>query len=167
MSNTNLKDTVKEYLEDVELKETLHNAKLDFGFRFIFPKGNDPQGRPIGKPFTVVKAKDKGYVEILSTISLDKRNVHMWEQMREDKKEPFLRHLSKTISLEGLLHAFDKQNIRFTIVDTIYISKGEIFSKDKFYKSIKKVHGLFIVILIELRDFFSGEFDTSDLELIS
>jgi len=59
---------------------------------------------------------------------------------------------------------FDKQNVRFTIVDTLHISKGKIFSKDKLYKSIKKVHGIVIVILIEIFDFFSGEFD---LELVS
>ncbi|KKN13177.1 hypothetical protein LCGC14_1009050 [marine sediment metagenome] len=81
MSEPRLTAIIKDYLSDTELKETLHDQKLDLGFRFIFPKGKNPQGIAVGKPFTIVKAKKRRVLEISSSITLTGEPLKSWMKM--------------------------------------------------------------------------------------
>ena len=69
MTESKLKVLIREYLADTDLKETLHDPKLDLGLRFLFPKGKAPNGKPQGKPFIVLKNKRNGFLEVSSTIT--------------------------------------------------------------------------------------------------
>lgn len=73
-----------------KLKETLHNSKLDLGFRFVFPKGKDLQGKPLGRPFTVVKLKDKDILELLSSVTISPEHIKLFESMEKVSKAKFL-----------------------------------------------------------------------------
>jgi len=51
------------------------------GFRFVFPKGTNPQGKPIGRPFTVVKAKNKNILEITRPVPLSPEHIKKLESI--------------------------------------------------------------------------------------
>ena len=95
-----LKSIIRDYLIDTELKETLHDPKLDLGFRFLFPKGNTPQGKPTGRPFTVVKTKQRNVLEISSPVNIAKEHVKILNSMEKLVKDKFLRKLTKTFLLK-------------------------------------------------------------------
>ena len=62
---TNLKELIQEYLLDENLlRGNVKDPKLEFGFRFVFPGGTDPTGRPRGRNLTVTKPKNRDFIEI-------------------------------------------------------------------------------------------------------
>jgi len=160
-----LKSIIREYLSETELKETLHDPKLDLGFRFIFPKGKNPQGRPLGRPFTVVKTKNKSFLDISSPVTISEEHIKILNSMKKVAKDKFFRKLTKTFLLKEVFFNFDLKNNRYVIIDNIFFNKNKVISKNTFYKSIKKVLGCVIFSILELQDFCSGEFDISDLSL--
>ena len=61
--DSKIKILIQEYLLDEGLlREKISNPKLDFGFQFMFPPGNDPRGRPIGRNMVVIKPKQKNLI---------------------------------------------------------------------------------------------------------
>ncbi len=166
MSDTKLRDMIKEYLSDAELKETLHDPKLELGFRFMFPPGKNPQGRPIGRPFTVVKVKNKNVLELSSLINISPDHTEKLDAMEKGSKEKFFKTLIKTFFLKEVFFNIDQSHNRYMIIDNIFLSSGEIITKNTFYNSIRKVLGCVLYSIAELQDFCAGEFDISDLKLI-
>ena len=163
MNEMKLKAVIKEYLAEAELKETLHDPKLELGFRFIFPKGKNKQGKPIGRPFTVVKSKTKNILEISSPVPISKEHVQKLDLMEQGSKQKFFRNLMKTFLLKEVFFNIDLINNRYAVIDNIFLDKKEIISKNSLYNSIRKVLGCVLYSIIELQDFCSGEFDITDL----
>ncbi len=160
-----LKSIIREYLSETELKETLHDPKLDLGFRFIFPKGKNPQGKPIGRPFTVIKSKKKNILEISSPVVISEEHIKILNSTDKRAKDKFFRKLTKTFLLKEVFFNFNLQNNRYVIIDNIFLNKNKVISKNTFYNSLRKVFGCTIFSILELQDFCSGEFDISDLSL--
>ena len=166
MSEDKLKNVIKEYLSNTELKETLHDDKLELGFRFLFPKGKNPDGKPLGRPFTVVKEMKKDILEISSNVSISKQHVDAFDSMEKGAKQKFFKNLAKVFHLKEVFFNIDLQNNRYAIIDNIFLNKGEIIVKNTFYNSIRKVLGCIIYSIIELQDFCSGEFDAGSLKIV-
>ena len=60
-----LKNIISEYLsEDAEIKGEINNDNVEIGYIFEHPTGIDPSGNPVGRPFTIVKPKDKNFINI-------------------------------------------------------------------------------------------------------
>ncbi|MHA1932144.1 MAG: DUF2299 family protein, partial [Promethearchaeota archaeon] len=71
-----IKNLVQEYLIDEGLlREKISDSKLDFGFQFIFPPGNDHMGRPIGRRMVVIKPKNKTLIVISLGTQISKQHV--------------------------------------------------------------------------------------------
>lgn len=166
MGDSKLKSLIEEYLSDAELKETIHDPKLDLGFRFVFPKGKTPQGRSIGRPFTVIKAKDKNVLEISSQITISAEHIEKFKAMEKGSKEKFFKNLIKIFLLKEVFYSVDFNHNRYMVVDNIFLSSGEVISKNTFFNSIRKVFGCVMYSITELQDFCSGEFDITDLKFI-
>lgn len=166
MSESDLKGLIKEYLIETDLKETLHDSKLELGFRFVFPKGLNPQGKPVGRPFTIVKAANREVLEISSPIKISQEHIDAFNSMEKGTKERFFKNLSKTLFLKEVFFNIDTDNNRFAIIDNIFLRQGEVVSKNEFFNSVRKVLGCVLFSILELQDFCSGEFDVSDLKLI-
>ena len=166
MNESKLKQVILNYLSNAELKETLHDPKLELGFSFIFPKGTTPQGRPIGRPFTVVKAKNKNILEITSPVPLAPEHIKKLESIEKQAKDKFVRKLIKQFVLKEVFFTFDLSHNRYAVIDNIFLDKNRVISRNTFYNSVRKVLGCVIYSILELQDFCSGEFDISDLKLI-
>ena len=166
MGESKLKRLIEEYLSDAELKETIHDPKLELGFRFMFPSGKDPRGRSIGRPFTVIKAKVKNVLEISSQITISSEHIEKFRAMEKGSKEKFFKNLTKIFLLKEVFYNIDFNHNRYMIIDNIFLSPEEVISKNTFFNSIRKVFGCVMYSIAELQDFCSGEYDISDFELI-
>lgn len=167
MNESKLKQVIRNYLSNAELKETLHDPKLDLGFRFVFPKGTNPQGKPIGRPFTVIKVKNKNILEITSPVPLSPEHIKKLGSTEKQAKNKFVRNLVKQFVLKEVFFQFDLSHNRYAVIDNIFLDKNRVISRNTFYNSVRKVLGCVIYSILELQDFCSGDFDIGDLRLIS
>ena len=99
-------------------------------------------------------------------IKLDGKSKEAWKNLSQEKRGKFLDHLVQIISFKELFHNFNKNQLVFTIIDTIYFNKGEIISKKTFYNSIKRIHGCLIYCLVELNKFFRGDLNWDPISFI-
>ncbi|MBA7546767.1 hypothetical protein ES705_39164 [subsurface metagenome] len=142
MSNkeSKIKSLIQEYLLDEGLlREKISNPKLDFGFQFIFPPGRDPMKRPIGRNMVVIKPKDKNLIIISLGTQISKPHVDALNSLKEDRKMQFFWDLRKFFLAKDLFYRIDIQNYRYEISDQIFLKDNGTVSKNKFFKSIRRV----------------------------
>lgn len=167
MSESKLKSIVLGYLSELETVDPILNPKLDFGYKFLFPKGKDPRGNPIGRTFSVVKPKSQNILDISRGIGIPKEYIDAFNKMGEGSEQKFIKNLIKILLLHRVFYRFDLENNRYSISDTIFLNKGKFVAKNNFFNSIRKVFGCSEYIILELQDYCSGEFDIDDLKFIS
>ncbi|MFX1530603.1 MAG: DUF2299 family protein [Promethearchaeota archaeon] len=142
MSNieNNTKNLIQDYLLDEGLlREKVSNPKLDFGFQFIFPPGSDPMKRPIGRIMFVIKPKNKNLIVISLPTQISSHHVDALNSLKEDRKMQFYWDLRKFFLIKDLFYRIDIQNNRYEISDQIFLKDNGTISKNKFFKSIRRV----------------------------
>ncbi|MHA2186093.1 MAG: DUF2299 family protein [Promethearchaeota archaeon] len=89
-SDSKSKRLIREYLLDEGLlREKVSNPKLEFGFQFIFPPGNDPAGRPIGRRMVVIKPKNRKLIVISLGTQISQQHIDALNSLKDDKKMQF------------------------------------------------------------------------------
>ncbi|MFX0082191.1 MAG: DUF2299 family protein [Candidatus Hodarchaeota archaeon] len=135
-----IKNLIQEYLLDEGLlREKISNPKLDFGFQFIFPPGIDPMRRTIGRNMVVIKPKNKNLIVISLGTQISKPHVDALNSLEEDRKMQFFMDLRKFFLVKDLFYRIDLQNYRYEISDQIFLKDNGTVSKNKFFKSIRRV----------------------------
>lgn len=158
-----IKILIREYLLDEGLlRENIKNPKIDFGFRFEFPKGKTPDGKPVGRSFSVVKPKKKNFIEISSGTRIDKIHMNALDSLKDKKKEQFFADLRKLFLHRDVFFHIDFKNLRYVVIETIFLTKNGGISKDFFYRIIRKVFTSVLLSVTLLREYISGKIKPED-----
>lgn len=165
MSNkeSKIKNLIREYLlEEGLLREKITNPKLEFGFQFIFPPGNDPMGRQIGRNMVVIKPNQKDLIVISLGTQISKHHIDTLNSLKENKKSQYFWDLRKYFLAKDLFYRIDIQNYRYEISDQIFLSQNGTVSKNKFFKSIRKVFDASAYTNIMLGEYCFGKLKPDD-----
>jgi hypothetical protein len=158
-----IKHVIQEYLLDEGLlREKISDSKLDFGFQFIFPPGNDPMGRPIGRRMVVIKPKNKNLIVISLGTQISKPHIDTLNSLKENRKMQFFWDLRKFFLVKDLFYRIDVNNHRYEISDQIFLSEEGTVSKNKFFKSIRRVFDGAAYSNILLGEYCSGKIKPED-----
>lgn len=158
-----IKNLLQEYLLDEGLlREKISNPKLDFGFQFIFPPGKDPQKRPIGRNMVVIKPKQKNLIVISLGTQISKPHVDALNSLKENRKMQYFWDLRKFFLVKDLFYRIDIQNHRYEISDQIFLKDDGTISKNKFFKSIRRVFDGSAYSNIILGEYCSGKISAGD-----
>ena len=145
-----IKILIREYLMDEGLmRGNVKDPKLDFGFNFIFPGGLDPKGRQIGRGFTIIKPKNKDFIEIRCGTTISPKHI----EKLGDKKKHFFAQLQKYLLSKSFFFQLDVKNNRYSIIDNIFLKKDGTISKNRFYKTIRKIFTNTIYSIVLLKEF--------------
>jgi hypothetical protein len=163
--NSKIKYIILEYLSDEDLQPNkISDEKLDFGFRFIFPPGKDPLGRPIGKAMVVFKPKNKDLLIISIGTQISPPHVNALNSLEQNKKNQFFMDIRKHFLMKDILYRIDINNYRYEITEPIYIAKTKIVSKDSFYKRVRRVFDAMVYSNMILGEYCEGKITQEDLE---
>jgi len=165
MSDTEskIKLAIQEYLLDEGLlREKIPDDKLDFGFQFIFPPGNDSLGRQIGRKMAVIKPKNKDLIVILLGTQIATPHIDALNSLKENRKSQFFWDLRKFFLIKDLFYRIDIDNYRYEISDQIFLKKEGIVSKNNFFKSIRRVFDASAYSNILLGEYCAGKIRQED-----
>ncbi|MFX1489310.1 MAG: DUF2299 family protein [Promethearchaeota archaeon] len=159
-----IKQLIQDYLLDEGLlREKVSDPKLDFGFQFIFPPGNDPMGRPIGRKMVVIKPKNKDLIVVSLGTQISKPHIDALNSLNNDRNMQFFWDLRKFFLIKDLFYRIDVQNFRYEILDQIFLRDDGKVSKNSFFKSIRRVFDGAAYSSIILGEFCSGKISPEDL----
>jgi hypothetical protein len=136
VEESEIKKQIREYLIDEGILRTQipdSEDKLEFGFKFIFPPG------PKGHMMVVFKPKSKDLIIISAGTQISKHHVKALNSLGEEKKLKFFMELRKLFLLKNVFFRIDIQNYRYEISDQFFLKPDYTISKDKLFKSVRKV----------------------------
>ncbi|MFX1454529.1 MAG: DUF2299 family protein [Promethearchaeota archaeon] len=159
-----IKNLIQEYLLDEGLlREKITDPNLDFGFQFIFPPGNNPEGRPIGRVMVVIKPKNKTLISIILGTQISKPQIEALNSLKDNRKMQFFWDLRKFFLVKDLFYRIDVNNYRYEISDQIFLKNDGTISKNTFFKSIRRIFDGAAYSNILLGEYCSGKLKLDDL----
>ena len=160
----NIKFLLLEYLSDENLQPNkISDAKLEFGFQFIYPPGRDPHGRPIGKGMVVFMPKNKDLLILSVGTQISPPHVEALDSLEIAKKMQFFMDIRKHFLLKDVLYRIDIQNHRYEISDQIFLSKNDSLSKNTFFSSIRRVFDAMVYSNMILSEYCVGKIKIEDV----
>ena len=157
-----LKNILRKYLSSgTIIGPEIKDPKIDFGFRFSFPKGKDKQGKPMGRPFILVKEKKWDYFEISSPTTIAPNHVKIMDSMKENKRKQFFSDLIKVFNLKGHLYDIDIPNKRFAVIDVYFLEDNKDISKNEFYRIMRNIFGTIVYSVTLIQEYCAGPGDIS------
>jgi hypothetical protein len=157
-----LKNILRKYLSSgTTIGPEIKNPKIDFGFRFAFPKGKDKQGKPMGRPFSLVKEKKWDHFEIISPTTISPNHIKILNSMKENKQKQLFSDLKKVFNLKGFLYDIDIPNKRFAIIDAYFLEDNKDISKNELYRIIRNIFGIIIYSITLIQELCAGPGDIS------
>jgi len=149
---------IREYLSNQELVwESIIDPRFESGFRFMFPKGSDPHGRPIGKNFVIVQPKNQDFVEISCGVRLSPAQVKALFSLGVDKRVQFFEDIKKIFLLKDVFYNIDTKNNKFAVIDVIYARQDGTISNTFFFKSVQKMFNCTTHAVLVLREYCAGK----------
>jgi hypothetical protein len=135
MSEKTIKDLIQEYLlEEGLLRKKILDPKIDFGFQFVFPPGQESHIMAAFKP------KDKDLIIISSGTQISEHHKNALNSLKNNRKMQFFLDLRKYFLLKDVFFRIDVQNYRFEISSQQFIEKeSPNISKNSFFNSIHRV----------------------------
>ncbi|MHA1294427.1 MAG: DUF2299 family protein [Promethearchaeota archaeon] len=159
-----LKNLIREYLLEEDLFfDNIYGSKIAFGYIFIFPPGNLPNGEKVGKKMAVIKPKNKNYIIIEIGIQLPESLANALNILEENKSNQFYLDLKKAFLLKDVYYRIDKKNHRYALSEQIFYDNIKLISKDKFFNRIKKIFNTFLYSTIIIQEYCAGKVDIVDL----
>lgn len=153
---------LREYLLEEELmRGKINDPNLEFGYKFVFPGGMDPQGRQRGRDFTVIQPKGKNVIELRSGTMISPEHV----KKLGDKKKHFYAALHKYLLSKNFLFQLDAKQNRYALIDVYFLNLGGTISKNTFFKMVRKIFTSTIYSVVLLQEFCEDVLDLGDLEL--
>ena len=156
---TKIKTLIREYLLDEGiLRENIKDPRIEFGFKFDYPPGKIPSGKPIGKPFTVVVPKKKDRLDISINIGIAPNII----KILESRKNELFNDLKKLFLSMHVMFNINVKNYIFNLIDIIYLDDNNLVSKNTFYKSVRLLHDAAIHSFIIIGEYAKREHDGLD-----
>jgi hypothetical protein len=149
-------------LDEGLLREKISDPKVDFGFQFIFPPGKDPLGRQVGRNMVVFRPKNKNLIIVSLGIQISEPHVKALDSLEKNKKLNFFMDLRKSFLLKDVFFRIDIKHYRFEIIDQYFLDKDENFSKNSFFKTVRKVFNCAAYSNIILSEYCVGKIKPED-----
>ena len=163
VKESKIKNLIQDYLLDEGLlREKLSDPKLDFGFRFIFPPGQDPLGREVGRNMVVLRPKNKNLIIVSLGIQISEPHVNALNSLEENKKLSFFIDLRKFFLLKDVFFRIDIKNHRYEIIEQFFLDNNDTISKNSFYKTVQKVFNCGAYSNIILTEYCAGKIKPED-----
>jgi hypothetical protein len=153
-----LEELIRDYLlEEGLLRERLPDphSKLDFGFVFSYPPG------PKGQQMNSFKPKNKNYVVIAIRTKISKSQIGILNSSKNNIKTQFYNALRKLFLMKEVYFQIAIDNHIYEINDNIYLNKNGIISRNKFFKSARKVLYCYVYSKILLAEYCLGKEEIS------
>ncbi len=158
-----IKHLIHDYLLDEGLlREKITDPKVEFGFRFIFPPGKDPLGRQVGRNMVVFRPKNKNLIIMSLGIQISDPHIKALDSLEKNKKMNFFMDLRKSFLLRDVFFRIDIKNHRFEIIDQYFLDSNEKFSKNSFFKTVRKVFNCAAYSNIILSEYCAGKIKPED-----
>ena len=100
----------------------------------------------------------------LIIISLGTQIADAHNKALGDKRMNFFIDLRKILLLKNLLFRIDVQNSRYEINEQIFFNKNKLISKNKFFRTIRKVFSASAYCNILIGDYCSGKVKPADFD---
>jgi hypothetical protein len=110
----------------------------------------------------VIKPKQKKLIVISLGTQISKPHVEALNSLKEDRKLRFFWDLRKFFLVKDLFYRIDIQNYRYEISDQIFLKDDGSVSKNKFFKSIRRVFDGAAYSNIMLGEYCSGTISPGD-----
>lgn len=141
-----VEDLLVRYLkEENVLRKKITNPNYEFGYTFGFPPGQQQH------PLQVVMPKGKDYIAISLGVQIQDVFIKALDAIKPQKKIQFYNDVRKFLLQHNFLFRFELALNRYQIIDQIFLEEGKEISKDRFFKSIRKIYNssLYCHILME------------------
>jgi len=159
-NESTIKHLIQENLLDEELlrgKIPLDDNKLEFGFKFVFPKSR------IAQKMVVIKPINKDLIVISNPIQIAPQHVKALNSLEDNRKIYFFMDIRKFFLVKDVFFRIDTQNSRYEISDQIFLKKDGTISKNSFFKSVRKVFTCSAYSNMILNEYCSGKIKPEDL----
>lgn len=150
-------------LDEGVLRKRLPTKKLDFGFQFTFPPGNQPSGQPIGKNMAVFKPTNQTFIIIEIGTQISEVHQKALKSLNKEKMMRYFMDLRKFFLIKDVYFGFDLENFRYKISEQIFIEKDTAISKNMFFKAVRKIFNCAIYSNILLAEYVSGKIKPEDI----
>jgi hypothetical protein len=159
MSEIKIKSLIRDYLlEEGLLRKKIKDPKLDFGFQFAFPPGQE------GHIMAVFKPKKKDLIIISSGTQISDQHITALNSLKNDKKLYYFMDLRKFFLLKDVFFRIDVNHYRYEISDQKFLKEDGTLSKNSIFKSIRKVFNCAAYSNLLLAQYCSGKIKEEDFD---
>ena len=159
----NLKVKIRNFIsKEGVLKTEIHEPKLEFGFSFLHPKGNAPNGKPKGRSFQINKPKKEDFLEIGVSTTISPEHVKKLVDPPE-KKVKFYYNLRKLCHLKNITFVIQLNDNRYILIKRIYLTENNKISTNLLYKAMRKLFNLDIYIILAIHEICEGKMKPDDM----
>lgn len=147
------------YLDEEDLlTKKVSDTKIEFGYIFKFPPGQQRQSMQVINPMK------SDYVVISLGIQIPDVFIQALNAIEPNKKIQFYIDVRKFLFEQNFLFRFELALNRFHISDQIYFKEGGTISKDKFFKSVRKIYNASQYCTLLLEEYCMDKIDKKYLE---
>ncbi len=149
---------VRNYASEIaELKETIHDPNLDFGYRFFFPN----RKTPMHKIITIVKVKKKKHIQIGTGLNIGGKHKDCIDKLDDERKRLLFFEFQKIFFSKKVQFELDFKNLRYKFHRYIYLDKEISISKTKLLETIEDIFNIAMLTIILLEQFCDEKVDFS------
>ncbi|MFX1497778.1 MAG: DUF2299 family protein [Promethearchaeota archaeon] len=152
-------DLLLKYLEGENiLRKKITDPKIEFGYVFGFPTGQQRH------PLQVIMPKDKDYITISLGVQIQDVFVQALDAIEPNKKTQFYIELRKFLLQNNLLFRLELTLNRYQITDQIYLEESGFISKDRFFKTVRKIYNSTLYCHFLMEEYCIDKIDKKYLE---
>lgn len=144
--------------EENLLRKKISNPKIEFGYVFGFPPGQKQQS------MQVVHLKESDYIVISLGIQIPDVFTQALRAIEPQKKNQFYLDIRKFLLAHNFLFRFELALNRYNISDQLFFKEGGNISKDKFFKSVRKIYNAFQYCTLLLEEYCMDKVDKKYLK---
>ncbi|MFX1321124.1 MAG: DUF2299 family protein [Promethearchaeota archaeon] len=154
-----VEDLLVRYLKEENLlKKKIINPEIEFGYVFGFPPKQQRQS------MQVVSPKKGDYIVISLGIQIPDVFIQALNDIEPQKKVHFYIDIRKFLLAQNFLFRFELALNRYHISDQLYFEEGGVISKDKFFKSVRRIYNASQYCTLLLEEYCMDKVDKKYLE---
>jgi hypothetical protein len=147
------------YLDEEELlRKKVSNPNIEFGYIFKFPPRQQRQSMQVVHPLK------SDYIVISLGIQVPDVFVQALNTIEPHKKVQFYIDIRKFLFAQNFLFRFELALNRYHISDQLYFKEGGHISKDRFFKSVRKIYNASQYCTLLLEEYCMDKVDKKYLE---
>ncbi|MFW9784104.1 MAG: DUF2299 family protein [Candidatus Heimdallarchaeota archaeon] len=152
-------DMIVRYLDEEDLlNKKVSDSKVEFGYIFRFPPNQQRQSMQVVHPI------NSDYVVISLGIRIPDVFVQALNAIEPHKKVQFYIDIRKFLFTQNFLFRFELALNRFHISDQLYFKEGGQISKNKFFKTVRKIYNASQYCILLLEEYCMDKIDKKYLE---